>query len=144
MTKKINSLFDQLNKVCDIRVVWEVMKQFNILKIFQQNLDALIFILVIDIHLVLIDPNAFIKLSSKNRKVLITKFYNDTYLNDQNSCSAPHLVIWYGKKNETAVSLFWNTLNDYVKLKYDFDFYASEKYRFIQKMLFKINILDLS
>lgn len=132
--KKINSLFDQLNKVCDIRVVWgsnETVQYFKNIPTKPRCFD----IYFGDRYsFSLIDPNAFIKLSSKNRKVLITKFYNDTYLNDQNSCSAPHLVIWYGKKNEKAVSLFWNTLNDYVKLKYDFDFYkTSEKYRFIQK-----------
>lgn len=44
---------------------------------------------------------------------LARSFYNDTYLFDQNACSAPRLVIWIGdaKTVETAQQIFWTAVN---------------------------------
>lgn len=49
-------------------------------------------------------------------------FYNDTYLFDQNACSAPHLVVWLGKHQniEKAQDLFWSAVQDEVKREYEF------------------------
>lgn len=51
------------------------------------------------------------------------KFYNDTYFMDQNACSSPHLIIWYGstKKNRLAKNKFWPELLKIVKRKYSLD-----------------------
>lgn len=49
-------------------------------------------------------------------------FYNDTYLFDQNACSAPHLVIWTGTEEniQKAKAMFWRTLHSIVVEKYQF------------------------
>ena len=52
-------------------------------------------------------------------KRLIEKFYNDTYLVDQNACSSPHLILWLGKESKKAKSKFWNHLYYYVSNKYN-------------------------
>ena len=31
---------------------------------------------------------------------LISNFYNDVYLFDQNACSSPHLILWQGEDQE--------------------------------------------
>ena len=51
------------------------------------------------------------------------KFYNDTYFMDQNACSSPHLIIWYGstKKNRLAKNKFWPELLKIVKRKYSLE-----------------------
>ena len=46
---------------------------------------------------------------------LSQNFFNDTYLNDQMSCSSPHLILWLGKKIDKAKDKFWNNLEKYVK-----------------------------
>ena len=33
-------------------------------------------------------------------KNFVKKFYNDTYLVDQNACSSPHLIVWIGHENK--------------------------------------------
>ncbi|QWD48041.1 acyl-CoA reductase [Polynucleobacter paneuropaeus] len=45
---------------------------------------------------------------------LARAFYNDTYLFDQNACSAPHLIIWHGNRDkvEIAKTLFWSAIKD--------------------------------
>jgi len=47
-------------------------------------------------------------------------FYNDTYLFDQNACTAPHLVFWLGSEAdvEKAKNVFWKELHKIVVLKY--------------------------
>lgn len=53
---------------------------------------------------------------------IATGFYNDTYLFDQNACSAPHLIIWLGEKSniQYAKDLFWNAVQKEVNVKYEF------------------------
>lgn len=51
---------------------------------------------------------------------IVEGFYNDTYLFDQNACSAPQLMIWVGAddKIEKAKDYFWTALQQYVDRKY--------------------------
>jgi len=48
----------------------------------------------------------------KTFKNLLTGFYNDSFLFDQNACSSPHLVLWEGeaKEVESAQKRFWSGL----------------------------------
>ena len=47
-------------------------------------------------------------------------FYNDTYLFDQNACTAPHLVLWLGAPDivKQAKDLFWSQLHAYAQDRY--------------------------
>lgn len=60
------------------------------------------------------------KLNSENLKQLAERFYNDTYLFDQNACSAPHLVVWTGNHVEEAKKLFWDAVQQVTEQKYQF------------------------
>lgn len=60
------------------------------------------------------------KLINEDLKQLAERFYNDTYLFDQNACSAPHLVIWTGSYVEEAKKLFWNAVQEVAEQKYHF------------------------
>ena len=51
---------------------------------------------------------------------LAERFYNDTYLFDQNACSAPHLVVWIGSHVEEAKKLFWDAVQEVAEQKYQF------------------------
>jgi hypothetical protein len=54
-------------------------------------------------------------LGSSNLKDLAQKFFNDTFLFDQNACTAPHLVVWMGSENNisSAKNKFWCELDKY-------------------------------
>ena len=41
---------------------------------------------------------------------LAEKFYNDTYLVDQNACSSPHLIIWMGNQINKGRKKFWKSI----------------------------------
>lgn len=50
---------------------------------------------------------------------LISGFYNDVFLLDQNACSSPHLVLWQGREEEinAAKDLFWYDMEYHLKTK---------------------------
>ena len=67
-----------------------------------------------------IRPSAIMEAPDEEMQKLAENFYNDTYLFDQNACSAPHLVLW--KKEvcmEEAKKRFWNVIHDYASKKYN-------------------------
>jgi len=59
-------------------------------------------------------------LNTETLKQLAERFYNDTYLFDQNACSAPHLVVWTGNHVEEAKKLFWDAVQHVTEQKYQF------------------------
>ena len=61
------------------------------------------------------------KLNPEYLKTLAERFYNDTYLFDQNACSAPHLVCWEKSNGLVeAKKRFWDAVYDYAKAHYQF------------------------
>ena len=66
--------------------------------------------------------NADELVNERNMRKVAESFYNDTYLFDQNACSAPHLIVWLGKLEnmEKAQEIFWTAVQDEVKRKYEF------------------------
>ena len=52
-------------------------------------------------------------------KKLAEAFYNDTYLFDQNACSAPHTIFWLQDEHlEAAKDRFWNAVHEHAEHKY--------------------------
>lgn len=54
---------------------------------------------------------------------LCVKFFNDTYLVDQNACSSPNLVFWKGTPADCKAARlkFWDKLDQYLASKYKGD-----------------------
>lgn len=69
-----------------------------------------------------IRPKAILEASDEELTKLAERFYNDTYLFDQNACSAPHLVCWLGTKDniKKAKEVFWDAVYTYAKAHYQF------------------------
>ena len=111
-TKKISS-------ICKARLIWggdETIKKIRMFKLQERAID----IAFADRYsFCVINTGKFLKLKEYEVNQLIDKFYNDTYLVDQNACTSPHLVVWIGKNKRTARNKFWNSLYKLVKNKYD-------------------------
>lgn len=69
-----------------------------------------------------IRPSAILNATDADMKKLAEAFYNDTYLFDQNACSAPHIIFWMNDNENTNVKeakeRFWTTVHEYVAAKY--------------------------
>ena len=66
--------------------------------------------------LAVIDAPAYLAAGDKAR--IAQDFYNDTYLSDQNACTAPHFIIWVGAEVAEAQEVFWTTLHGLVRTRY--------------------------
>lgn len=68
-----------------------------------------------------VNPETVMKATDDEVEKLAQAFYNDTYLFDQNACSAPHLVFWLkGKQLEEAKLRFWKAVHTYTSQKYQY------------------------
>ncbi|MDY6953340.1 MAG: acyl-CoA reductase [Thermodesulfobacteriota bacterium] len=65
-----------------------------------------------------LDAQAVAHLTSDRLKNLARRFYNDTFLMDQNACSSPRLVVWLGKDTDVAKKRFWQDVYDIVESEY--------------------------
>lgn len=67
-----------------------------------------------------IRPSAILNATDAEMKKLAEAFYNDTYLFDQNACSAPHIIFWVedGENISFAKERFWSAVHNHVAAKY--------------------------
>ena len=77
----------------------------------------------------LMNSSEILKLNKKDLNRLVQKFYNDTFLVDQNACSSPHVIFWYGNKTNKAKIKFWTELHYFAKNNYNLE-YASSFYKY--------------
>ncbi len=67
----------------------------------------------------IINPKAIMEATDADLKKLAEAFYNDTYLFDQNACSAPHTIFWLNDACLVeAKDKFWSAVYDHVSVKY--------------------------
>lgn len=66
--------------------------------------------------LAIIDSEAYLKEGYPEQ--LARKFYNDTYLTDQNACTSPRIVVWKGDRKEEAKEKFWAGLHEILQREY--------------------------
>ena len=111
----ITSYFSSL---CDGRIIWGGDKTVEEIQKIQLPAKSKSIHFPDRFSLCVLNSSGIKKLKTQDLKILIKKFYNDTYVMDQNACTAPQLVIWVGKVSHTTKSLFWKTLEIEVKNKY--------------------------
>jgi hypothetical protein len=111
---------DFFSSFCNVRVIWggdETIAQIRKSSIPARSFDVTF---ADRYSLAFINANELIK--EINIHKLTEGFYNDTYLFDQNACSAPHLIIWSGTEKciREAKEKFWNAVYEEVNKKYQF------------------------
>ena len=110
-TKKISS-------ICNARLIWGGDNSIKNIRKFPLNQRALDIAFADRYSFCVMNTSEVMKLGEKEIKRLVERFYNDTYLVDQNACSSPHLIVWLGKKVDKARNKFWKHLHYHVNKKY--------------------------
>jgi hypothetical protein len=113
---KATTLFSSL---CDVRVIWggdETITQIRSNPIQVRSFDVTF---ADRYSLCVINADEYC--NEPNPEAVAFGFYNDTYLFDQNACTAPHLILWMGEETniEKSKIIFWNALYKLVKEKID-------------------------
>lgn len=66
-----------------------------------------------------LNPDTVMSATDDEISKLVEGFYQDTYLFDQNACSAPHLVLWLDRKTTVAAKQrFWKAVYEFTSRKY--------------------------
>ena len=103
---------------CDARIIWggdEAIRNIRKSAVPERCVD----IAFSDrFSLCIIDAPSVIKLDETELIRLSERFYNDTYLMDQNACSSPHLIVWQGVEKEVAKERFWTAVYHTADEKY--------------------------
>ena len=117
-TKKISS-------ICDARLIWGGNKSIESIRKFNLKERAIDIAFSDRFSLCAINADKILKLKSYEFDRLIERFYNDTYLVDQNACSSPHLIVWLNDKKKIASNIFWKKLSNFLENKYELPKIAS-------------------
>ena len=135
-----NEFTKKISSVCNARVIWGGDQTINSLRSFKINERAIDITFADRYSFCIMDASKMKKMSNFELKNLVQRFYNDTYLVDQNACSSPHLIVWLGKNSEKLKNFFWSELSDLVKIKYKFNESALvEKYTDLCKYAASLN-----
>jgi hypothetical protein len=113
-----NSATEYFSSICDVRIIWG--GDNTIEQIRENKLPARSFDVTFADRYSLCTINADMFINETSAEKIVLGFYNDTYLFDQNACTAPHLIIWLGNMDNInlAQEIFWNNLYKLVKSRY--------------------------
>lgn len=116
--EKSDRVTDFFSAHCDVRVIWGGDQ--TIADVRRSPLSARSFDIAFADRYSFCAINADAYLSEKDHARVAVDFYNDTYLFDQNACTAPHLVVWVGSTEcvHLAQELFWKNFHRVVAEKY--------------------------
>jgi hypothetical protein len=106
------------SSICDVRIIWGGDETISMIR--QSPLPARSFDVTFADRYSLCVINADVYCNELHPETIASSFYNDTYLFDQNACTAPHLLIWLGNPENVAKAkeFFWSHLYEEVKRKY--------------------------
>jgi hypothetical protein len=111
----ITAMFSSL---CDVRVIWGGDDTIHNIRSNAQPARAFDVTFANRYSICVIGAQRY--LDEGKASALAQGFYNDTYLFDQNACTAPHLVLWLGPPDvvKRARDIFWMHLHAYAKDRY--------------------------
>ena len=127
--KNNESFTKKISSICDARLIWGGDQSIENIRKYNLNASAIDLTFADRYSLCIIDTKKFLKSKYDNLTRIVERFYNDTYVADQNACSSPHMVLWLGKKSHKAKSKFWEELSRLVEKRYNLTHDAAiEKY----------------
>ena len=127
--KNNESFTKKISSICDARLIWGGDQSIENIRKYNLHASAIDLTFADRYSLCIIDTKKFLKVKYDNLTRIVERFYNDTYVADQNACSSPHMVLWLGKKSHKAKSKFWEELSKLAEKKYNLTYDASvEKY----------------
>lgn len=114
-TSNANEVFSAL---CHVRIIWGGDNTIATLREYPIPPRAFDICFADRYSIAALNADALV--NENNMSKLAERFYNDTYLFDQNACSAPHLVLWTGTSDNIikAKEVFWSAVHQYASVHY--------------------------
>lgn len=113
------SINDALSALCDTRVIWGGDQTIESLRQSPLSPRANEIAFADRYSIAIIGAKEY--LQAENKEQIARDFFNDTYLTDQNACTAPRLIVWLGSREIVAQAQeqFWETMQRLVEKQYD-------------------------
>ncbi|MBS5229858.1 MAG: hypothetical protein KHY91_02530 [Roseburia sp.] len=127
----IKDINDYYSHLCDVRIIWGGDTTIETIRHSPIGMKATEITFADRFSFAVFDEATMERLTPQELEKVGEKFYNDTYLMDQNACSSPHLILWKASERKVGRKNFWNMVVQTAQ-KYD----LSEK-----KVLDKYTIL---
>lgn len=141
--KNEDVITEHFSQIADARVIWGGDKTVEHIKSFKTKLRSRDVIFSDRYSIAIMNAEEIEKLLDDELRRLAEKFYNDTYLMDQNACSSPQLVVWHSCQSQKGKDLFWQALEKVVESKYDLQpIFSIDK--FFQSCVDAVNLDELS
>lgn len=136
-TKKNESLITEyLSSISDLRLIWGGNNTINLFKKMNTKINTQDIFFRDRYSISVLNADKIIKINNDDFKKLVNNFYNDTMIYDQNACTAPHIIYWFGSNIKSARNKFWNKFSLLVNNKYKLDlFQVYDKYKIINEYL---------
>lgn len=106
-----------ISSMCDVRIIWGGDRTIHTVRAAGLPPRAVEMTFADRHSIALIHSDA---LMNADIDKLADGFYTDTYYIDQNACSSPRLVIWFGRHVKEAKRRFWDAVEKLVKRDYAF------------------------
>lgn len=116
-----NEITKLLSANCDARIIWGGDQTINSIRKLAIPARSIEVSFADRYSFCVIHSKQIIFARPDELKKLALKFYNDTFLMDQNSCSSPHLLIWLGDNDEALIAKkkFWKAVYELVLKQYE-------------------------
>lgn len=105
-----------LSNLCDVRVIWGGNQTIGLIRQAALPPRAIEMAFADRYSIALIDADYYL---GQDAAQVAKDFYTDTYYSDQNACSSPRLVIWFGNKKAEARKRFWHELSALAHRQYE-------------------------
>jgi hypothetical protein len=117
--EKTSNATEYFSSICDVRVIWGGDQTIDLVRINKIQPRSIDITFSDRYSFAIINAEKIIKENNINK--VADNFYDDTYLFDQNACSAPRIVIWIGKSDviKEAKTIFWESIQKRIE-KYEF------------------------
>ena len=108
------------SSLCDVRIIWGGDYTINDVRKFSISPKTTEVTFSDRYSIAIINADSYLKCINKDK--VAQDFYNDTYLFDQNSCTSPHTIFWFGNQDNAreAQKVFWEVFqNKLLEMKFE-------------------------
>lgn len=109
----------EFSSMADVRIIWGGDATIHTIRENQLPPRSFDVCFADRYSIAVLKPGAVLRATDAQIHRLAEAFYNDTYLFDQNACSAPHTVFWLAEDGlSEAKRRFWDAVHQYAAAKY--------------------------
>ncbi|MEB3213085.1 MAG: acyl-CoA reductase [Leptolyngbyaceae bacterium] len=108
-----------LSELSDARMLWGGDQTISHLRSMQTSPRCVDICFSDRYSICILEAKAIIDADRSTISKLVSGFYDDVFLLDQNACSSPHLVLWQGDayQVESGKKRFWAEMNAFLAIK---------------------------